>query len=189
MSPDERVIKEIEDEVKKRFNPYTQGVWFKGIDIREISMPEEIEKEVIRRWTARVDRELRVEAAMADRDAMIAWSEGRAKAFEQLRDAKVDAWTEVARNVIDILRLLEKAGRKEAALDFVSAVQSITQWIAQDESIAVRYIEAMQSVIQTPGPKGIIITPPTPSPGFMPTPPQPGLLTGLTTGTQEQKKK
>ena len=182
------MIKRIEDLVRERFNPFTQGVWFKGIDMREIRMPEEIEKEVIKRWTARVERELRIEAAKTDRDAMIALTEGRTSAFKQLQGAKAEAWTGVARDVLRMLDVLEEKGQEEIALDFVSTVQRITQWIAQDESVAIRYIEAMKSVIQTPGPKGIVITPPTGSPGYMPSPPQPALLAGRPIGEQEKKK-
>ena len=44
LRPADRVVQEIEDEVRKRFDPSPGGVWFERLDIREISMPKELEE-------------------------------------------------------------------------------------------------------------------------------------------------
>jgi regulator of protease activity HflC (stomatin/prohibitin superfamily) len=139
LAPDDRVIREIENAVNERYNPAVMGVKYGGIDIQDISMPEEIEKRVIKRWTARVERELRVAEAEAERDAMIQLSEGRAHSFK----TKASTWEEVAKQVITMLQVWEESGQRETALNFIGVVQGITQWVGEDQSVAMRYVEAM----------------------------------------------
>ncbi len=187
-APDRRVIKRIEEEVGKRFNTAGAGVWFKGIDIRTITPPEEIQAKLRERWLARVEREIKVTTAEAERDAMIRLSDGRAYSVEQLEKARSEARKDMLNNVHKLLQALEETGNEQIVLGFMQVVQHLTQWVGRDESVSLRYIQAMQAVMQSPGPKSFVITPPTPSPGAMPSPPQPTPQTLITTTAKTEKE-
>ncbi len=186
-APDRRVVRRIEEEVNKRFNTAGAGVWFKGIDIRTITPPDDIMAKLRERWIARVERELKVAEAEAERDAMIHLSDGRVHSLKQLEDVRSGARKDLLKTIHALLRTLDKSGNEQIVLGFIQVVQHLTQLVGRDDTVSLRYIQAMQAVMKSPGPKSFIITPPTPAPGAMPTPPQPTPQTLITTTREKDK--
>jgi regulator of protease activity HflC (stomatin/prohibitin superfamily) len=182
LSPDKRVIKEIENEVKKRFDPSDGGVWFKGIDIREITMPEEMEQQLQQRWTSRIKRQIKIVEAAAESRAMIERSKGRSISLAATERVKSRALAAMVSTLQQMLNALTATGSQQIAVSFVNVIQELSSRIGQDESVALRYIDAMQGIMQSEGPKSFVITPPTAAPGFMPSPPTPTLQSGKTPG-------
>jgi regulator of protease activity HflC (stomatin/prohibitin superfamily) len=178
-TPDQRVIQEIEAKVVEMYNPVNAGVWFKGCDIREIKMPEEVEERVRQRWTARVERELKIAEAEAERDAMLHWSEGRARALAQIEEVKLRARTRMAQMIGEMVDGLTRIDQESVAMSFVNVVQELTNRVGQDETVAMRYIDAMQAIVRSDGVKSFVITPPNPNlpSGHLPSPPTPGAKT------------
>jgi regulator of protease activity HflC (stomatin/prohibitin superfamily) len=188
LSADGRVVQSIEDEVKNRFAPAASGVWFKELDIREISMPEELEEKIKQRWAARVERELKIAGAEAERDAMFALSEGRADSLRQLEGVRLIARSNLVDAIQIIASKLPPETRNQVIMGCIDMFQGLAQRAGQDETVAMRYIEAMQAFVQSPGPKSFVITPPNPSPGFLPSAPSP-TPAGWATGGQGQDRK
>ena len=171
LNPDDRVVQEIEDKVRKRFDPSPGGVWFERLDIRGISMPEELEEKVMERWTARVERELQLEQTKAESEALIEMSRGRAEAIERVEDARLTARQNMAKLISALVTATSKISQEHVALSFISVIQELTNRVGQDETVAMRYIEAMQAIVKSEGPKSFVVTPQ--APGFMPSPPAP----------------
>jgi regulator of protease activity HflC (stomatin/prohibitin superfamily) len=180
LTADQRVIKEIEDKIVEMFTPSAAsgGVWFKGVDIRKIAMPPDVEEQVRAKWKARFERELRIARAETERDVLVLESEGRAQALERLEGVKLDARSRMAHMMSGLVDALTKIEKEPIALSFISIMHELTNRVGQDETVATRYIEAMQAVIQSDGAKSFVITPPTAAPGFMPSPPAPTLQSG-----------
>lgn len=160
--PEQRTTYRIEQEVNKRFNPSAVGVWFKGIDIREIRIPEDVDKQWIKRWQAPIASQLRVREAEAERDAMLVTSEGRAQSLERIEGARLKARTETVKAILgQVLDELNKVQNEDVLRGVIRIVQYMTTEVARDEEMALRYVEAMQKVIGSEGSKTLIISPPT----------------------------
>lgn len=175
---DERIVRAIEQQVQEAFAPINGGVWFKGLDIREITMPPEVEAQVLQDWTSRAERERKVLEAEAERDAIIALSEGQADALQRTESVKLRARRAMGRIIGNMIEDLQNVNSQPVAMSFISVVQELSNRVGQDETVAMRYIEAMRAIIQSEGPKSFVITPPTQAPGFMPSPPAPSVQPG-----------
>jgi hypothetical protein len=138
-------------------------------------MPPEVEERVLAKWTARVERELKVADAETERQVMIELSEGRARSLARLEGVRLDARASMGRVIEDLVGTLSKIDQEHLALSFMSVVQELTNRVGQDETVAMRYIEAMQAIVHSEGSKSFVITPPTPAAGLMPSPPAPSL--------------
>ena len=83
---------------------------------------------------------------------------------------------------------LSKAEGEDIALNFIGVIQELTRRVGEDESATIRYIEAMQAIVQSEGPKSFVISSPSPKSGVLPVPPQPALPAkgkhGQESGTQ-----
>ncbi|MBN1582652.1 MAG: hypothetical protein JXA89_18220 [Anaerolineae bacterium] len=167
LTPDQRIIQEIEDQVKKRFDPSGGGVWFKGFDIRQIEMPEEVEKQVRKRWLARFEHEIKIEQAKAESEAIVELSKGRADALERLESVKLDARRSNLELIKNLSSSLGAIDNRSIAQSFISVVQELTSRIGQDEIVAIRYIEAMEAIVGSEGPKEVILTTQAPGPPAM----------------------
>jgi regulator of protease activity HflC (stomatin/prohibitin superfamily) len=161
-NPDARMVKAIEDEVKRRFNPAWAGVRLIGFDILQVAMPKEVRERMIQRWTVPVDRQLQIEQARAERDVLIERSAGRARSLAQLEQARHRSWQDVIDMVSTLLRLLDGAGNPQVAINFISVIQELTRWAGEDESVTARYIEAMNAVIKSSGSKTFVFNAPSP---------------------------
>ena len=171
--PNERTIREIELKVNKLFNPAWAGVMFKGLDILEVTMPEEVKERMMKRWTTPVDRLVKVEEARAEAEAITERSKGQAMALRTMEKIKAGARQDMVRMIDDLLDTLTQSGRDQVAINFVSVIEELTRRVGQDESTAVRYIETMQAIMQSDGPKSFIITPPNTPKNALPSPPAP----------------
>jgi regulator of protease activity HflC (stomatin/prohibitin superfamily) len=168
--PDRRIVRRIEEQVSQRFDPSRYGVTYRGMDIRHIEVPEDVRAQMVRRWKASQEWKLRVQEAIAEREALIKLSEGRAQALGKLEQAKLSARANMAKMVSRIVDDLVKIDKEPLALSFANLVRELTQRIGQDEQVAMRYIEAMQAVIESPGPKSFVINPPYTGAGAPPPP-------------------
>ena len=139
-SPNKRTIHKIEEEVKEIYAPSAAkgGIWFKGIDIREVWMPTEVEAQVVQKWTSQLERERKVEDAKTESEAMIALSQGRAAALKQLEAEKFGARQQTAQLIFDLVNSLQQVGTfgDSVMVQFMSAVQQITERVGEDESVA-----------------------------------------------------
>ena len=162
LNPADRVVQEIEDKVRERFDPSPGGVWFERLDIREISMPEELEEKVMERWTARVERELQVEQAKAESKALIEMSRGRADAIERVEAVRLRARANMADVISALVTAMSSISQEHVALSFISVIQELTNRVGQDETVAMRYIDAMQAIVESEGSKSFVVTPPAP---------------------------
>jgi len=163
--PDRRIVRRIEEQVGERFDASRFGVAYRGMDIRHIDVPEDVREQMVRRWKAAQEWKLRVQEAIAEREALIKLSEGRAQALGKLEEVKLSARTNMARMVSGILDTLVKIDKEPVALSFANLVRELTERIGQDEQVAMRYIEAMQAVINSSGTKSFLIHPPYPGAG------------------------
>lgn len=166
--PDRRIVRRIEEQVGERYDPSEFGVAYRGMDIRHIDVPEDVREQMVRRWKAAQEWKLRVQEAIAEREALIKLSEGRAQALGKLEQAKLSARTNMAKMVSGILDTLVKIEKEPVALSFANLVRELTERIGQDEQVAMRYIEAMQAVINSSGAKSFVINPPYPGAGSAP---------------------
>lgn len=171
--PDTRTVRAIEQEILRRFRADSSGVWFKGIDIQEISVPDDVRERMLKRWTAPVERGLKLQEALAERDAIIALSEGRAQAIERVESVRLAVRDRMVAVIQKLVQTLPPMDQERVVLGFISVVQELTNRVGQDDTVAMRYIEAMQDIVQSEGPKSFVITPPAPSPGALPGPPPP----------------
>lgn len=163
-APDQRIVREIETQVNARFNPVNEGVWFRSFDIRQIEMPADVEERVREKWTARIGNELKIEQARAESQAIIEVSEGRAQALERLEEVKLRARRGNAALIEDLSQRLNAINNRSISESFIRVVQELTNRIGQDETIAIRYIEAMEAIVGSEGPKEVVLTTQAPAP-------------------------
>jgi len=173
--PDRRIVRSIEVDVSKHYDPSAFGVTYLGMDIRHIEVPEDVRAQMVQRWKASQEWELRVNDAIAERKALIELSEGRAQALGKLENAKLSARVNMAALVDRILNRLATVPGSPGATNFARLVSELAERIGEDEQVAMRYIEAMQAVIESPGAKSVMINPPYSGAGApAPPPPQGG---------------
>ncbi|MFN2157897.1 MAG: hypothetical protein ACK2UX_21905 [Anaerolineae bacterium] len=158
--PDWRTVRRIELDVSQHYDPSAFGVTYLGIDIRHIEVPEDVRAQMVQRWKASQEWELRVQDAIAERKALIELSEGRAQALGKLEKAKLSARVNMANLVDRILNRLATVPGSPGATNFARLVSELAERIGEDEQVAIRYIEAMQAVIESPGAKSVVINPP-----------------------------
>ncbi len=168
--PATRVLKAIEEEVVRRYQPEASkyGVYFREFDILGVEMPEDVRQQMLRRWTAPLEGRIRVQEAEAERDAMIARSEARARSLEQLGSAQLALSDGVITIFQKLMETLPQIESERLALGFLSAVQELAGRIGRDETDALRVIRAMRTLTEGPIPKGWVITSPTSSVGIPP---------------------
>lgn len=173
--PDWRTVRRIELDVSQHYDPSAFGVTYLGMDIRHIEVPEDVRAQMVQRWKASQEWELRVQDAIAERKALIELSEGRAQALGKLEKAKLSARVNMANLVDRILNRLATVPGSPGATNFARLVSELAERIGEDEQVAIRYIEAMQAVIESPGAKSVVINPPYSGAGASaPPPPQSG---------------
>jgi regulator of protease activity HflC (stomatin/prohibitin superfamily) len=151
--PDQRVIRRIEEAVKERLDLKGAGVLFRGMDIRSVQAPDEVRA----LWH-------KVDEADAQREALLKLSEARVQSLTDLEKARLGAR-------IDMARLLDGLADKLAGIEPETVAQSLIQMIrelinrvGEDEAVAMRYVQALEALVQSPGDKSIHIAPP-PAPG------------------------
>jgi regulator of protease activity HflC (stomatin/prohibitin superfamily) len=166
--PNARTVRKIEEEVNKKFNTSWAGIQFKGLDIQTIRMPPEVEERVLKRWTTAVERDLRVKDAQAEGQAIIQVSKGREESLKQLESIKQQARNQVFETADRLVRTLSQIDRDDFLVGLVNIIERLAERIGEDESIAMRYIESMQSIVESEGSKSFVITPPTRSAGMLP---------------------
>jgi hypothetical protein len=72
----------------------------------------------------------------------------------------------------ELVNTLPQMDQEKVVAGFISVIEQLTSRVGQDESVAMRYIETMQAIVSSEGPKSFVITPPNPSPGMLPPVPQ-----------------
>ena len=171
--PDRRIVRRIEEQVVDRYDPSAFGATYRSLDIRHIDVPPDVRAQMVRRWKQAQEWKLRVQEAIAEREALIKLSEGRAQALGNLEQAKLSARTNLARMVSGILDTLVQIGSEPLALSFANLVRELTERVGQDEQVAMRYMEALHAVIDSEGVKSFVFNPPYSGPAAMPPPPTP----------------
>ncbi len=169
--PDRRIVRRIEEQVVDRYDPSEFGVSYRSLDIRHVDVPEDVRAQMVRRWKQAQEWKLRVQEAIAEREALIKLSEGRAQALGNLEQAKLSARTNMARMVSGILDTLVQIGSEPVALSFANLVRELTERVGQDEQVALRYMEALHAVIDSEGAKSFVFNPPYSGPAVAPPPP------------------
>jgi regulator of protease activity HflC (stomatin/prohibitin superfamily) len=174
-NPDARTIRRIEDEVVARFDPRWAGVQFRSFDIEQIRMPEEIRERMVRRWTAVVERDLKLRDAETERESIIQLSEGRAVSLERMEQVRFDAWQQASdsvegaiERVTALMAKMAASSHPQIAANFIAVVEQLTVWFGQDQSTAMRYIEAIESVAHSKGTKTFVFNPPNALTGMPP---------------------
>jgi len=171
--PDARAVSEIEKMVNSRCDLSGSGVHFRGLDIAEIEVPDDVRARMVKRWSTPVEAKLKVQEAVAERDAMIELNEGRAISLERLEGVRLAVRAKMVTVIQDLVGSLPPMDQEKVVLGFVSVIQELTNRVGQDETVAMRYIEAMQSIVQSGGLKSFVITPPGTAPSMLPSPPTP----------------
>ena len=171
--PDARAVSEIEKVVNSRCDLSGSGVYFKSLDIAEIKMPDDVHAKMVKRWSAPVDADIKEQEAVGERRAMVQIGEGRATSLERLEGVRLVVRAKMIKVIQDLVGTLPKMDQEKAVLGFISVIQELTNRVGQDETVAMRYIEAMQSIVKSEGPKSFVITPPSTSLGMLPSPPAP----------------
>jgi hypothetical protein len=171
--PDRRVIRQIEQKVNERFDPSWAGIWYKGLDILSVKKPADIEAQAVKKWAVPIERELLLEKAKAERDALIERSRGQARALYNLESIKAKAREDMVGTVEKLFTTLTKSGRDQIAWRFVGVIEELTKRVGEDETVTMRYIEAMEAMVESPGPKSFVVAPPERTPGALPSPPAP----------------
>jgi len=146
--PGADVIKAIEREVKERFDASWAGVHFKSFDILDIQVPEAVVERMQRLLTARVDNQLRIREAEAEREVMILRSEGRARSIEQLDRVKLASSARMASIVEELAKTLPKIDSEAVADGFLGLVRDLAQRIGQDESSAEHELKILREWLQ-----------------------------------------
>ena len=182
-APDPRTVRRIEEIVSERFDASWAGVQYKGMDIRTIKPPKDVKQQFVERWKAPMEGQVAIQRAQAERDVLIELSEGRARSLERLEEVRLEARRSMAKVVSGLIDQMQVTDKAKMVAGFTSVFEQLTTHIGQDESVAMRYIETMQAIMTTEGPKSFIITPPNPSPGLLPAPPV------LTSGSQGKNPK
>ncbi len=177
-NPDERTLRKIELEVNKRFSAVGAGVWFKGLDISEVVMPADVREQMLKRWTTPMAGQVKIKEAEAERDAMIALSDGRARSLARIEEEKAKARDRMIAVINDLVQVLSNSGRQEIISSFTRVIRELTERVGQDEVVAMRYIEAMQSMVESDGNKSFVVAPPHTAPGALLSPPSADLKAG-----------
>lgn len=181
--PDRRIVRRIEEQVVARYDPSEFGVTYRNLDIRHVDVPEDVRAQMVRRWKQAQEWKLRVQEAIAEREALIKLSEGRAQALGNLEQAKLSARTNTARMVSGILDTLVQIGSEPVALSFANLVRELTERVGQDEQVALRYMEALHAVIDSEGAKSFVFNPPYSGPPSAPPPAPSARSSGGGSGT------
>lgn len=150
--PNQRVIKQIEDKVKASVSGAARGVLFRGIDIKEIAMPDDVRKKMMERWAAPLDRDLKIREAEAQREIMIVKSEGRARSIEQLDRVKLASSARMVSIVEDLARRLQMED-ENTAFSFLSLVRELASRIGQDEDSASYALGVLERTMQMGAPE------------------------------------
>ncbi len=160
-SPDDRVLRKMEEKVGEQFVPAWAGVKYNGFDIMQVKMNDDVRERLVKRWTQPVDMTLMVQAARHKAQAVAAESEGRARALERMGAARSRAWETASEMMLKLMEALDKAGHKQKAWDFVNVIRQLTVWAGQDDTVAMNYIEAIQQVVKSEGSKHFVLQPVT----------------------------
>jgi regulator of protease activity HflC (stomatin/prohibitin superfamily) len=177
-NPDERTIKEIEDKVSERYDRSGSGVWFKGMDIKEVRVPPDVHERMLKRWTTPVDLGLKIEEAKTERDVMIERSKGRAESLERLEGVRLSARIKMVQVIEKLVNMLPEMNREQAVWAFVSVIHELTNRVGEDELSAMRYIEAMRAFLRGGGFRDLALPLPDSPPGMLSQPPRPQLSQG-----------
>jgi regulator of protease activity HflC (stomatin/prohibitin superfamily) len=160
--PDKRVIKEIEDKVKKAVDRSGAGVLFKGLDIRGIKMPDDIRGQIQKRWSAPIEMEVKIREAEAEREAMIRLSEGRATSMKREEDTRLAASVNMLKVVRELAEILPDMENERVAYGFVSIVRDLLGRITGDEHAAIRVLRELRIFMQNPPDEVRVLAPPSP---------------------------
>jgi regulator of protease activity HflC (stomatin/prohibitin superfamily) len=167
------IVRQIEQDVIENYDPAVLGAAYLAIDIRQIDVPDDIREQLVRRWKAPLERQVRLVQARAEREALVELSEGRAQALDKLEGAKLSARANMARMVTKIIDDMVQQHQGPVAVGFVDLVRELSERIGQDEQVALRYIEAVQAVIEGEGVKSFVFNPPYSGPAAVPPPSPP----------------
>jgi hypothetical protein len=94
----------------------------------------------------------------------------------------------MAKVVSGLIDQMQVTDKEKVVAGFTSVFEQLTTQIGRDESVAMRYIETMQAIMTSDGPKSFVITPPNPSPGLLPAAPPPS-KPGAATPTKSGQNK
>jgi regulator of protease activity HflC (stomatin/prohibitin superfamily) len=139
-----QIVKEIGEAVKKQ-RSYTQGIVPGRISITEIELPGGMRKDLLERWAAPLRTEIQLQRARDQREALIIESQGRAKSFENVEEARrksSDQWKDVIANLGRVA--LPKHSNDLVVLEFVRMVRELISRIGSDESVDQQQVEVLR---------------------------------------------
>lgn len=146
----QRVVAQMQKEIMEEIGqkPAANGIVAGGISIQEIKPPEEMRQAMLERWAAPLKTAVRMQEARDVRDVLIVQSEGRAKSFEQVEQARRDASKDWAPIIDDLWKVLPKTGNDLVALEFVRMVRDLVSRIGKDESVDRRRLDTLQRIME-----------------------------------------
>ncbi|MBN1641547.1 MAG: hypothetical protein JXA09_09950 [Anaerolineae bacterium] len=163
--PDARVIRTIEEQVKARYSGSAAnfGVVFRALDIVSVQAPDEVRA----LWR-------KVEEAEAERLALLKLSDARVQSLTDLEKARLIARANLVKLLVGPAAHWATTGTEPVAQKLIAMFQELIERVGEDEAVAMRYVQALEALVQTPGDKTVHITsvgaPGTPVPPTKPGP-------------------
>jgi regulator of protease activity HflC (stomatin/prohibitin superfamily) len=164
--PDQRTIKEIENEIVKRLSAGApeRGVHARWVDIREIRIREDVLGKVLDWWGTEWEKRIAIKEAEGEREATIVRADGEriallrsaeaeARALTALEKVKAEARKEMIRQIVNALSQVDK----DMALRFTRLMEQLSCDMVTDSISARRYIEVLEVLAKSEGQKTIII--------------------------------
>lgn len=154
----------LRNELKNTINNVTKdklGIEVTTVAIGETKVPEDAEKKLLERWLASVKRRIKLIEAEAERDALIRRGEGEAQAVRRIGLAKISIRDAIIAQltgpILDPSNASAPIADPGVAIRFVTAIERLSGLVMQDNVTAIRYVEALEKLCESPTAKTIVL--------------------------------
>jgi regulator of protease activity HflC (stomatin/prohibitin superfamily) len=150
--PNQRTIERIEGQVHEgtAVSLRNFGIKHKGIDIREIKMPEEVHKRMVAVWETEWKNRIRLEEAKAEGTSRV----HLIKAVGTIRSKISEDIVDQVERMVKILTDMPDG----VSIRFIRAFEQLSRNAVSDDVVATRYIEALETMAKSAGTKALFIS-------------------------------
>lgn len=134
--PDTRAFKEIEHEVKRRFDASWAGAYLKSFTISEITMPDYIRRQLLERSSAPIQRRIMLENAEMERGSIVLRGEAQAKYIRDVEAAKIESVQSWLPVVDKLRRILPASENDLVAAGFLNIVHAMLNRVGSSSGAA-----------------------------------------------------
>jgi len=133
------------------------GVKVIAVDIGEVEPPENVAKTLLERQLVKWEEDIVKTRAAIDKIAMMAKGEGEAEAVKQVEGAKLGAIHKMVDEMERIISVDRSKVDATTLKQFIDSFRAICTSIVSGDITAMRYIDALESLAKSEGPKSIYL--------------------------------